>query len=93
MEAILSIDFTGYVALAVLLYAIRQATNLSNRYIPIVAVILGVAFSILESGAFSFAVLINGLRYALYGIGTVATIEYALEKSFDTSKAYEEDGK
>jgi hypothetical protein len=69
------------VALAVLLYAIRQATNLSNRYIPIVAVVLGVAFSIFEASAFSFEVLVNGLKYALYGIGSVAAIKYALEKT------------
>ncbi|REJ21510.1 MAG: hypothetical protein C6W54_17695 [Bacillaceae bacterium] len=81
MEAILSIEFTAYVALAVLLYAIRQATNLSNRYIPIVAVVLGVAFSIFEASAFSFEVLVNGLKYALYAIGSVAAIKYALEKT------------
>ncbi|KZN96175.1 hypothetical protein AZI98_08925 [Aeribacillus pallidus] len=80
MEAILSIEFTAYVALAVLLYAIRQATNLSNRYIPIVAVVLGVTFSIFEASAFSFEVLVNGLKYALYGIGSVAAIKYSLEK-------------
>jgi EamA domain-containing membrane protein RarD len=83
MEAILSIEFTAYVALAVLLYAIREATNIPNRYIPIVAVVLGVAFSILESGAFSFEVLVKGLQYALYGIGSVAAIKYALEKKGD----------
>jgi EamA domain-containing membrane protein RarD len=83
MEAILSIEFTAYVALAVLIYAIRQATNIPNRYIPIVAVALGVAFSILESGAFSFEVLVQGLQYALYGIGSVATIKYTLEKGED----------
>jgi Phage holin family Hol44, in holin superfamily V len=83
MEAILSIEFTAYVALAVLLYAIREATNIPNRYIPIVAVVLGVAFSILESGAFSFDVLVNGLKYALYGVGSVAAIKYALEKGGD----------
>jgi len=83
MEAILSIEFTAYVALAVLLYAIRQATNLSNRYIPIVAVILGVAFAAFESNTFSFDVLVNGLQYALYGVGSVATIKYVLEKGED----------
>jgi hypothetical protein len=83
MEAILSIEFTAYVALAVLLYAIREATNIPNRYIPIVAVVLGVTFSILESGAFSFDVLVNGLKYALYGVGSVAAIKYALEKGGD----------
>jgi hypothetical protein len=80
MEAILSIQFTAYVALAVLLYAIREATNIPNRYIPIVAIVLGVAFSIFESSAFSFEVLVKGLQYALYGVGSVATIKYALEK-------------
>lgn len=80
MEQILSIEFTAYVALAVLLYAIRQAANIPNRYIPLVAVILGVAFSTFESRAFSFDVLIAGLKYALYGIGSVAAIKYALEK-------------
>jgi hypothetical protein len=83
METIFSIQFTVYVAFAFLLYAIREATNIPNRYIPIVASILGVAFSALEKGAFSFDVLIDGLRYALYGIGTVATIKYALEKGED----------
>ncbi|WNF31629.1 phage holin family protein [Aeribacillus composti] len=83
MEAILSIEFTAYVALAVLLYAIRQATNLSNRYIPIVAVVLGVAFSILENSAFTFDVFIEGIKYALYGIGSVAGVKYALEKGGD----------
>lgn len=83
MEAIFSIEFTAYVALAVLLYAIRQATNLSNRYIPIVAVVLGVAFSIFENNDFSFEVFIGGLKYALYGIGSVAGVKYALEKGED----------
>jgi hypothetical protein len=83
MEAILSIEFTAYVALAVLLYAIREATNIPNRYIPIVAVVLGVAFAAFESNAFSFEVLVQGLQYALYGVGSVATVKYALEKGGD----------
>jgi hypothetical protein len=83
MEALLSIEFTAYVALAVLLYAIREATNIPNRYIPIVAVVLGVVFSVFENNAFSFDVLVNGLKYALYGIGSVATVKYALEKGGD----------
>lgn len=83
MEAILSIEFTAYVALAVLLYAIREATNIPNRFIPIVAVVLGVVFSVFENNAFSFDVLVNGLKYALYGVGSVATVKYALEKGGD----------
>jgi hypothetical protein len=83
MEALFSIEFTAYVALAVLLYAIREATNIPNRFILIVAVVLGVAFSIFESSSFSFEVLVKGLQYALYGVGSVATVKYALEKGED----------
>ncbi|MED5052707.1 phage holin family protein [Anoxybacillus rupiensis] len=83
MEAIFSIEFTAYVALAVLLYAIREATNIPNRFIPIVAVVLGVVFSVFENNAFSFEVLTKGIQYALYGIGSVATVKYALEKGVD----------
>jgi hypothetical protein len=81
MEAILSIEFTAYVALAVLLYAIREATNIPNRFIPIISVVLGIAFSTFENNAFSFDVLVKGLQYALYGVGSVAAIKYALEKN------------
>jgi Phage holin family Hol44, in holin superfamily V len=81
MEAILSVEFTAYVALAVLLYAIREATGIPNKYIPIVAVVLGIAFSTFENNAFSFDVLVKGLQYALYGVGSVAAIKYALEKN------------
>ena len=81
MEQGLSIEFTAYVALAVLIYAIREAAGIPNRYIPIVAVVLGVAFSTLENHSFSFDVLIEGLKYALYGIGSVAAVKYALEKA------------
>ncbi|CEG29783.1 hypothetical protein [Bacillus sp. B-jedd] len=80
MEQLLGIEFTAYVALAVLLYAIRQATDISNRFIPLLAVVLGVTFAIMEGNAFSFAVLVEGLKYALYGIGSVAGLKYALEK-------------
>lgn len=80
MEALLSIEFTAYVGLAVLLYAIRQATGLSNKYIPLVAIVLGVVFSSFESGSFNSVILLQGLKYALYGIGSVAAIKYALEK-------------
>lgn len=83
MEQLLSIEFTAYVGLAVLLYAIRQATGLSNKYIPIVAIVLGVTFSTFESGSFSSDVLLEGLKYALYGVGSVAAIKYAIEKGED----------
>lgn len=80
MEAIIGIQFTAYVALAVVLYALRQATGVPNRFIPLIAVILGLFFAGLEAMTFNFDVMIKGIQYALYGIGTVATIKYALEK-------------
>ena len=80
MEQILGMDFTAYVALAVVLYAIRQATGISNRYIPLTAVILGIAFAMFEFQKFNFEIFLIGIKYALYGVGTVATIKYALQK-------------
>ncbi|KAA0550419.1 hypothetical protein FZW96_00940 [Bacillus sp. BGMRC 2118] len=74
-------EFSAYVALAVVLFAIRQATGIHNRYIPITAIILGIAFSMFETGTFTFDVMMKGIQYALYGIGTVASIKYALTKT------------
>lgn len=82
MENILGIEFTAYVALAVILYAIREASGISNRYIPSVAIVLGVAFACLESGV-SYDALINGVKYGAYGVATVASIKYALEARQD----------
>jgi hypothetical protein len=79
MEQI-SIEFAAYIGLAFLLYVIRQTDKVPNKYIPIVAVVLGISFSILESGFFNFDVLMKGLQYALLGVGSVATVKYYLEK-------------
>ncbi|MDM5336228.1 phage holin family protein [Fictibacillus enclensis] len=73
-------DFAPYVGLAVILYAIRQTSKVSNRYIPIVAVVLGVLYSFWESGVSPHTTLI-GLKYALLGIGTVAGVKYFIESS------------
>ncbi|MFC4323486.1 hypothetical protein [Litchfieldia salsa] len=84
MEQLLGIEYTAYVALAVLLFAIRQATGISNRYIPLTGVILGIAFAMLKHETFNYDVLLEGIRYALYGVGTVATIKYTfVKKVFD----------
>lgn len=82
MEELLTMDFTAYLAIAFILYAIRQATKISNNYIPIVGLVLGVAYSVFEAkGAFDSQVLVSGIQYALYGVGSVAAIKYLLEKS------------
>lgn len=80
MEELLNVDFTAYLAIAVLLYAIREATQVSNRYIPVIAIALGVGFAAFEQGGFNYGVLIAGIQYALLGIGSVAAIKYQLEK-------------
>ncbi|WLR47500.1 phage holin family protein [Halobacillus litoralis] len=79
------IDFTPYLGLAVLLYAMRQTRRVPNRYIPILAVVLGVAFSYWQQGI-SPAATVEGLKYALYGIGTVAGVKYFLEKKEEKVK-------
>ncbi|MGR9050788.1 hypothetical protein ACQ4XT_19295 [Halobacillus faecis] len=79
------IDFTPYAGLAVLLYAMRQTKRVPNRYIPIIAVVLGVAFSYWQQGI-SPSSTVEGLKYALLGIGTVAGVKYFLEKKEDGGK-------
>jgi len=86
LDQIMGVEYTAYVALAVVLYAIRQATGISNRYVPLTAVVLGISFAMLEFNTFNFQVLMEGIRYALYGIGTVATIKYIFTKSIRKSK-------
>lgn len=81
MEHLMGMDFTAYVALAVVLYAIRQATGIHNRFIPLTAIILGIAFAMFEYKDFTFDIMLKGIQYALYGVGTVATIKYGLTKS------------
>lgn len=80
MEELLSGGFTAYVGLALLLYVIREAEFVPNRYINVVAVVLGLGFSILEARGFNFEVFLSGLQYALLGIGSVAGVKYAVEK-------------
>jgi hypothetical protein len=81
METLMGMEFTAYVGLAVLLFAIRQATGIHNRYIPITAVVLGIAFAMFEYKDFTFDIFLVGLKNALYGVGTVATIKYTLTKT------------
>jgi hypothetical protein len=73
-------EFAPYVGLAVILYAIRQTNKLPNKYIPTVAIVLGVLYAFWEATAFTPAAFLTGLQYALLGVGTVAGIKYYLEK-------------
>ncbi|MBM7644108.1 hypothetical protein JOD45_000299 [Scopulibacillus daqui] len=81
MADLLSIHFGAYIALAFVLYAIHEATGIHNRYIPIAAVILGFLFAWFEAGEVTPHVLLKGIQYGLYGVGSVATVKYVLEKA------------
>lgn len=74
-------NFAPYVGLAVILYAIRQTSRVSNRYIPIVGIVLGVLYSFWEAGGATPDATLTGLKYALLGIGTVAGVKYFVESS------------
>ena len=75
-------EFAPYVGLAVILYAIRQTQTIDNKYIPLVAIALGVPFAFWEQGV-SPESFVDGLQYALLGVGTVAGIKYFIEQRGD----------
>jgi hypothetical protein len=77
MEALLNMEFTAFVGLAFVLYAIRRATNISKKYLPVIAVFLGVAFASFEAQGFNFDILMTGLKYALYSVGIVMGAKFA----------------
>ncbi|WP_194841392.1 phage holin family protein [Salinibacillus xinjiangensis] len=79
LEQLMNVEFTGYVALTFLLYAIRRASRVSNRYIPLVAVVLGIGFAAFKLKGLNFDVLMQGLKYALYSVGTLAGVKYSRE--------------
>jgi hypothetical protein len=81
IQAILNSGFTAYLGLAFILYALREATGISNKFIPVVAIVLGVSYSMLNVGLFNSDVLLDGLQNALLGVGSVAIIKYAINKT------------
>jgi VanZ family protein len=75
------IGFTAYMGMAFVLYAIRETRLVPNRYIPILAVVLGLLYSIfIEFNEVSERSFVAGIRLALLGVGSVAAIKYFLEK-------------
>lgn len=63
-----NLDFSVYVALAFLLYAIRRATKVPKKYLPIIGVVLGIGLAAFEKGTFSFEVVMIGIKYAIYAV-------------------------
>jgi hypothetical protein len=80
MEQLLSLDFGAYVALAFILYVIRESGKVPNSLIPVVGLFLGIGFAVFEYMNFDFKVMLEGIKYAMLGVGTVAGIKYAQEK-------------
>ncbi|WP_455920457.1 hypothetical protein [Priestia megaterium] len=75
------IGFTMYIGMAFVLYAIRETNVLPLRFLPIVAIVIGLAYSsFVEYHAFDERSIVAGLRLALLGIGSVATVKYFLDK-------------
>jgi hypothetical protein len=83
MEELLAVEFTAYVALAFILFVIRQTGKLPNNIIPLVALLLGLGFAFFEHLTFDFDVMLKGIKYGLYGVGTVAGYKYLKEKRED----------
>jgi ABC-type uncharacterized transport system permease subunit len=74
------VGFTAYIGMAFVLYAIRETQYVSTRFLPLVAIILGLLYSCLvEYQKFDEESVVAGIRLALLGIGAVATVKYVLE--------------
>jgi Phage holin family Hol44, in holin superfamily V len=80
LELLMNGEFAAYIALAFVLYALREASNLNNKYIPVVGLILGIGFAIFEMKNFEFNTILTGIQYALLAIGTVAGVKYFHKK-------------
>lgn len=72
-------EFLPYIALAVVLWAIRETQKVENKWIPVIALILGVLYAFWEAKGYSPEAFRKGVQYALLGIGSVAGIKYFLE--------------
>ena len=86
MGDFLSIQFGVYVALAFVLYAIRRAIKLPKRYLPLLAIVLGIVFSWIQGDSNGYHIILRGIEYALYGVGTIETIRYTFTKHGNEDK-------
>lgn len=73
------IGFTMYMGMAFVLYAIRETNVVPTRFLPLVAIALGLLYScFVEFKAFDERSVVAGIRLGLLGIGSVATVKYFL---------------
>jgi prepilin signal peptidase PulO-like enzyme (type II secretory pathway) len=76
-----STEFVPYIALAAVLFAIRETKKIDNKWLPLVGIVIGVLYAFWESGNFSSHTFLNGCQYGILGVGSVAAVKYFLEKS------------
>jgi len=82
------IGFTMYIGLAFVLYAIRETEYVPVKFMPLIAIVLGIAYSAgIEYKAFDERSIVAGLRLGLLGIGSVATIKYFFDKGTTPPKS------
>lgn len=75
------IGFTAYLGLAFVLYAIRETNYVPTRFMPLIAIVIGISYAgFIEYQAFDEKSIVAGVRLALMGIGSVATVKYFLNK-------------
>lgn len=80
------IGFTAYLGLAFVLYAIRETNYVPTRFMPLIAIVIGILYAgFVEYQAFNEKSIVAGLRLALMGIGSVATVKYFLDKPSDNN--------
>ncbi|MGM0807621.1 MAG: hypothetical protein ACQET8_23220 [Bacillota bacterium] len=72
-------EFVPYLALAVILWALRETKKVSNKWIPLIGVVLGIIYASWEVGGFTPKSFLNGCQYGILGVGSVAAIKYFLE--------------
>lgn len=74
------VGFTAYLGMAFVLYAIRETEILPLKFLPLVSIVIGLLYSCLvEFKKFDEESVVAGIRLALLGIGSVATIRYFLD--------------
>jgi len=89
MDDLFSLQFGIYVAIAFVLYAIRRALKLPKRYLPLLAIVLGMIFSWIQEGHLNYHSILRGIQYALYGVGSIETIRTTFAKNKEKEKEKE----
>ena len=75
MDDLFTLTFGIYIALAFVIYAIRRALKLPKRFLPILAIVLGIFFSCFQDEKINFDTTLRGIEYAIYGVGLVETMK------------------